>query len=60
MKKQITAKKLTQIFGSKLPTVRLKNEMEAYSEVLAILEPFSDEARRRIIKATAILLGIPV
>lgn len=49
MKKKITAKKFKR-----------KNETEAYSKVLAILEPFPDESKLRIIKATAILLGIPV
>ena len=36
-----------------------ETEMQAYSKVIALLEPFPDEAKLRIIKATAILLGMP-
>ena len=32
--------------------------ISAYARILSILRPFPDEARRRIVRAVAILLGV--
>jgi hypothetical protein len=34
-------------------------ELKAFQEILKALEPYDNETRRRILKATAVLLGLP-